>query len=113
MYTGQNDRGQNVYSWFPAAATTLNANVGSFTGDLALLLKEVQNMQLLDPTIYLGSVQFGSETTHSVKNVTFNANPVMMDLEVFMPKSENSGLRTAASSALLLLSTCLAAFWTL
>lgn len=77
---GANKNGQYVYSWFAPE------NIDSFDADISPLLHYLWRNDYLDDTDYLGTVQFGTETFHSVSNVTFSARNFSMSVEPGKPK---------------------------
>ncbi len=63
---GPNGNGQYVYSWL--ASSTIE----NFDEDISPLIAYLWKQKYISESIYLGTVQFGSETFHADANVTFS-----------------------------------------
>lgn len=74
LYSGQNSRGTSVFTWVSPSDQT------SFDEDISPLLQYLSSKDLVSADARLGLVEFGSETYHSGKNVTFSAGPFSMDV---------------------------------
>lgn len=81
---------QTVYSWVPTE------NVDKIEGDLMELLDIVVQSGNLTSDLYLGVVQFGTETVHATENVTSEFKSIYMDLGV---KSAKATPKTSSSAA--------------
>lgn len=94
LFVGQNQQGQKqtVYSWVPTT------NVDEIQGDLGQLLHYIVASGNLSDTLYLGVVQFGTETVHATQNVTSEFKSIYMDLEVNSAKPTPKSSSTAGSS---------------
>jgi hypothetical protein len=66
LYTGSNANGQVVYTW------VANRTLTTFDMDLAPLLGFLWYNGMLPVDVYLGTVQFGTETFSAVNPVNFS-----------------------------------------
>ena len=69
LTSGPNQSSQTVFTWLASTNTTLPSPPSVDISELLYYL--FQNSLLPSGNIYLGSVQFGSETFHSTENVSF------------------------------------------
>ncbi|KAK8200560.1 concanavalin A-like lectin/glucanase domain-containing protein [Phyllosticta capitalensis] len=99
LYKGYNANGQTVYSWVPAQ------NQSTLNTDLYPLVKYLVEDGAISDRMYLGRLQFGSETMHSGQNqnISFIVSHVEMNVnhEVWTPpkgSGSGSGHKGAASS---------------
>lgn len=76
-------------------------NLDSINADLSELVRIVTASGNISDSMYLGLIQFGSETVHSPKNITLEMKSARMDLQVNSarptPKT-SKGSATATSS---------------
>ncbi|KAL1311428.1 hypothetical protein AAFC00_001589 [Neodothiora populina] len=99
LFVGQNQQGQKqtVYSWVPTV------NLDHIEGDLSELLHVIVDSGNLTDTLYMGVVQFGTETVHATSNVTAEFKNIFMDLEVNSakptPSKTSSGSGSTATSS--------------
>jgi xyloglucan-specific endo-beta-1,4-glucanase len=75
LYRGTNVRNHTTYSWLA------QSNVLDFIIDFNPLLRTLTRNNLVPLDVRLGLVEFGSETFHSTKNITFSASNFTMDLQ--------------------------------
>lgn len=95
---GQNNRGQKVYSWQSSQMdnTTFVGGQG-FQANFAPLLQYLWQFGLVPPDLFLGTVQFGSETFFAGHEATFSANDPNMTIETV----NSGGSGTGASGTVL------------
>jgi hypothetical protein len=74
LYIGTNHRGAQVFSWLAAH------DIRGVTGDLLPLLAYLVDHNHVDPDTYLGTIEFGTEASHSPKNVTFKVPNLSLDV---------------------------------
>jgi hypothetical protein len=82
LYSGFNQQGQKqaVFSWVPAE------NQNGIDANLWELVTYLVNAGNLTADMYLGLIQFGTETVHATQNVTFEMQKAQMDLAVVSQK---------------------------
>ncbi|KAG9625021.1 concanavalin A-like lectin/glucanase, partial [Aureobasidium melanogenum] len=82
LYSGFNQQGQKqaVFSWVPAE------NQNGIDADLWELVNYLVNAGNLTSDMYIGLIQFGTETVHATQNVTFEMQKAQMDLSVYKQK---------------------------
>lgn len=96
LYSGFNQQGQKqaVFSWVP------EANQNGLQADLWELVTYLVNAGNLTSDMYLGLIQFGTETVHATQNVTFQMQKAQMDLSVIKEKpTTTKGSPPATASA--------------
>lgn len=79
LYSGANDNGQFVYSWWSPV------NLSNFNQDISPLLHFLWRHDYISESNYLGTVQFGTETFHSTSNVTFSARDYRLNVAAGQP----------------------------
>ncbi|KAK7553331.1 concanavalin A-like lectin/glucanase domain-containing protein [Phyllosticta citricarpa] len=99
LYKGYNANGQTVYSWVP------NQNQTKLSTDLYPLVDYLVKDGSISDKMYLGRLQFGSETMHSAENqnISFIVSHLEMNVnhEVWTPpKNSGSGHHKGAASSL-------------
>ena len=55
-------------------------NITDFNEDISPLLQYLYKNDLVPASLYLGAVQFGSETFHATSNVTFSVNDFSINM---------------------------------
>ncbi|CAD0114264.1 unnamed protein product [Aureobasidium uvarum] len=82
LYSGFNQQGQKqaVFSWVPAE------NQNGIEADLWELVTYLVNAGNLTSDMYIGLIQFGTETVHATQNVTFEMQKAQMDFSVVKQK---------------------------
>ncbi|KAK7524945.1 concanavalin A-like lectin/glucanase domain-containing protein [Phyllosticta citriasiana] len=101
LYKGYNANGQTVYSWVP------NQNQTKLSTDLYPLVDYLVKDGSISDKMYLGRLQFGSETMHSAENqnISFIVSHLEMNVnhEVWTPPKNSgsgSGHHKGAASSL-------------
>ncbi|OCL04604.1 glycosyltransferase family 2 protein [Glonium stellatum] len=74
LYIGKNHRGHSIFSWVSPL------NMTDFNEDISPLLQALWRNGLVSPDALLGLVEFGTEASHSDKNVTFTMSNFGMAL---------------------------------
>ncbi|KAF2085971.1 glycoside hydrolase family 12 protein, partial [Saccharata proteae CBS 121410] len=74
LFQGNNANGQAVFSWVP------ETNLSSIDTDLYPLMSYLLDGGYIPDSIYLGRMQFGSETMHSSQNMTFMVDYLEMNI---------------------------------
>jgi hypothetical protein len=74
LYIGTNHRGAQVFSWLAAH------DIRGVTGNLLPLLTYLVDHNHVDSDTYLGTIEFGTEASHSPKNVTFKVPNLTLDV---------------------------------
>ena len=77
LYDGYNLQGQHVFSWLA------EKNLTSMDADYGPLLKYMWTNDLLNGTLWLGQLEFGTELMHAAATTVFNAT--METLRIFRP----------------------------
>jgi len=82
LYSGYNQQYQKqaVYSWVPAE------NQNGIDANLWELVEYLVNNGTLTSDMYIGLIQWGTETVHATQNVTFEMQKAQMDLSVVKQK---------------------------
>jgi len=82
LYSGFNQQYQKqaVFSWVPAE------NQNSIDANLWELVTYLVNAGNLTSDMYIGLIQWGTETVHATQNVTFEMQKAQMDLSVIKQK---------------------------
>lgn len=79
---GQNNRGQKVYSWQSSQmGNTTSVGGQGFQANFAPLLQYLWQFGLVPSDLFLGTVQFGTETFFAGHEATFSANNPNMTIE--------------------------------
>lgn len=101
LFSGYNSDGrqQAVFSWVPVEnQDSVNADVF----ELVNYLVENDSANVTD-SMYLGLIQFGSETVHATKNITFEVKEAYMNLEVISaratPSTSSKGSSATSTSS--------------
>jgi len=81
LYTGLNSNGQQVYSWLAAS------NITYFDEDVSPLIHYLWRHGMISENVYLGSLQFGTETFHAGSNVTFSAQDTVLTVASGTPEA--------------------------
>ncbi|KAG4415011.1 hypothetical protein IFR04_011832 [Cadophora malorum] len=84
LYSGNNSNGQFVFGWLPST------NVTDFKEDFSPLVHYLWRHKLIDESLYLGIVQFGSETFHASSNVVFSAHDYNLSVAPGTPSPDAS-----------------------
>ncbi|KAF1348177.1 concanavalin A-like lectin/glucanase domain-containing protein [Delphinella strobiligena] len=94
LFVGQNQQGQKqtVYSWVPTS------NLDSIEIDVYDLIQMVISAGNITDTMYLGVIQFGTETVHATSNVTTEFKSIYMDLEVNSAKPTPTSSKGSSSA---------------
>lgn len=67
LYHGNNTQGQTVFSWLP------ENNLTHTSGDFSPLVHYLWQFNFMPQNVYLGTIQFGTETFHATSEVLFSA----------------------------------------
>ncbi|GAB7355556.1 hypothetical protein MBLNU459_g6030t3 [Dothideomycetes sp. NU459] len=89
-----NQQGQKqlVYSWVPSV------NQNSINADVAPLISYLYDLGNITSDMYLGLVQFGSETVHATQNITFNVKSASMSLDVISARATSTSSSKGAAA---------------
>lgn len=72
---GQNNRGQKVFSWQSSQmGNTTSVGGSDFQANFAPLIQYLWQFELISSDLFLGTVQFGTETFFAGQEATFSAN---------------------------------------
>ncbi|KEF58945.1 uncharacterized protein A1O9_03788 [Exophiala aquamarina CBS 119918] len=86
LYHGNNTQGQTVCSWLP------ENNLTHTSGDFSPLVHYLWQFNFMPQNIYLGTIQFGTETFHATSEVSFSAGnyslSISHDENLQVPKLE-------------------------
>jgi len=93
LYTGTGQNGQSIYSWLAFS------NLVTYKMDVLPLLTYLTTKDLIDSSVYVGDVTFGTEAFHSPGNVTFGASNVTLALETYAPPANSTASATATSTS--------------
>lgn len=74
LYIGTNHRGAQVFSWLATH------DIEGVTGDVLPLLTYLVDHNYIDADTYLGTIEFGTEASHSPKSVTFRVPNLDIDI---------------------------------
>ncbi|WPA98044.1 uncharacterized protein RHO25_002655 [Cercospora beticola] len=83
LYNGTNSRGQLVYSWVADQTSP------TFDLDFAPLLNYLQRREGIPEDVYVGTVQFGSETFYSDSPMNFSVSSFEAEVERGTPAADS------------------------